>query len=190
MQKLFSVSFLRPPSKVTNFYTSPMPPFWKFFIKYIEQWTKTFSKKPVDWAGQKPVDRSVDRPINWRWFWNLPVGSGRENPDRFHLWFRPSPCSKVLVMCQTQVTVSDLPIYNILSHKRFLFPKFLMTSLYLICSLPPHPPSIKNPGYAYAPNLGMSVRMLQFKLLGEWSEPHNCWRSWEVKKLTLKIQPN
>ena len=43
-------------------------------------------KKPVDRASQKPVDR----PVNRRWFWNLPVGSGRENPDRFHLWFEPS----------------------------------------------------------------------------------------------------
>ena len=34
-------------------------PLWKFFIRYIEQWTKTFCKKPVDRAGQKPVDRPV-----------------------------------------------------------------------------------------------------------------------------------
>ena len=58
------------------------PPFWKFFIKYIEQWTKTLCKKTGWPSGQKPVDR----PVNRRWFWNLPVGSGRENPDRFHLW--------------------------------------------------------------------------------------------------------
>ena len=38
--------FLRSPSTDTNFNTSPMPsPFWKFFIRYIEQWTKTFCKK-------------------------------------------------------------------------------------------------------------------------------------------------
>ena len=78
--KIESFFFLRPPSKVTNFYTTPVPPFWKFFIRYIEQWTKTFCKKTVDRAGHKPVDR--------RWFWNLPVGSGRENPDRFHLCCR------------------------------------------------------------------------------------------------------
>ena len=45
----------------------------------IEQWKKPAVKKPVDRAGQKPVNR--------RWFWNLPVGSGRENPDRFDLWY-------------------------------------------------------------------------------------------------------
>ena len=31
-QKLFCVSFLRPPSKVTNFYTSPMPPHFENFL--------------------------------------------------------------------------------------------------------------------------------------------------------------
>ena len=38
----------------------PWPPstFWKFFIRCIEQWTKTFCKKTIDRAGQKPVDRS------------------------------------------------------------------------------------------------------------------------------------
>ena len=74
---LFLQFFLRPPSIVSNFNTSPMPPpFWKFFIRYIEQWTKTFCKKPVDRAGQKPVDR----PVNRRWFWNLPVGSRKSWP--------------------------------------------------------------------------------------------------------------
>ena len=74
---------LRPKSQDFTPHPCP-PPFWKFFIKYIEQWTKTLCKKPVDRAGPKPVDR----PVNRRWFWNLPVGSCRENPDRFHLWSR------------------------------------------------------------------------------------------------------
>ena len=34
-----------------------------------------------------------------------------------------------------------------LPHKKFLFQKFLMTSLYVVCGLAP--PPIKNPGYAY-----------------------------------------
>ena len=60
--------------------------FWKIFIRCIEQWTKIFFlEKPVDRAGQKPINRPVDRPVNRRRFWNLPVGSGRENPYRFHL---------------------------------------------------------------------------------------------------------
>ena len=36
---------------------------------------------------QKPsVKKTIDRLVNWRRFWNLAVGSGLENPDRFHLW--------------------------------------------------------------------------------------------------------
>ena len=93
-QKFFCIFFLRPPSKVTNFNTSPQiltphltslrkfsPPFWKFFVYTLNSEQKLSVKKTVDWAGQKPVDR----PINRRWFWNLPVWSGRENLDRFHL---------------------------------------------------------------------------------------------------------
>ena len=76
--------FLRPPSKVTNFNTSPMPPpFENFSLDTLKSEQKPSVKIPVDRAGQKPVDLRVNR----RWFWNLPVGSGRKNPDRFHLWY-------------------------------------------------------------------------------------------------------
>ena len=57
------------------------PPFENFLLDDLNNEQKPSVKKPVDRAGQKPVDR----PVNWRRFWNLPVGSGRENPDRFHL---------------------------------------------------------------------------------------------------------
>ena len=62
-QKLFCVSFLRLPFKVTNLNTSPMPPspFWKFFIKYIEQWTKTFYKK-TGWPGRSETGQPAGRP--------------------------------------------------------------------------------------------------------------------------------
>ena len=88
-QTFFCVFFLRPSSKVTNFNTPPMPlpPFENFSLNTLNSEEKSSVKKPVDRAGQKPVNRPVDRPVNRRWFWNLPVGLGRENPDRFHLWF-------------------------------------------------------------------------------------------------------
>ena len=41
---------------------------------------KTFCKK----TGRPGRSETVNR----RWFRNLPVGSGWENPDRFHLWCR------------------------------------------------------------------------------------------------------
>ena len=59
-----------------------MPPFENFLLDTLNSEQKFSVEKPVDRAGQKPVDL----PVNRRWFWNLPVGSGRENPDRFHLW--------------------------------------------------------------------------------------------------------
>ena len=71
--------FLRLPSKVKNFNTSLMPPFENFSLDTLNSEQKSSVKKPVDRAGQKPVNR--------RWFWNLPAGPGLENPDRFHLCF-------------------------------------------------------------------------------------------------------
>ena len=78
----------RPKSQILTSHPCP-PPFWKFYIRYIEQWTKPSVNKPADRAGQKPVDRAGQKPVNRRWFWNLPVGLGRENPDRFHFCSRP-----------------------------------------------------------------------------------------------------
>ena len=66
----------RPKSQILT--PHPCPLFRKLFFRCIDQWTKTFCKKPV---GQKPVNRPVHRGR----FWNLSVGSGQENPDRFHL---------------------------------------------------------------------------------------------------------
>ena len=57
-------------------------PFENFSLNILNSEQKPSVKKPVDRAGQK----QVDRPVNRRRFWNLQVGSGRENPDRFHLW--------------------------------------------------------------------------------------------------------
>ena len=45
---------------------------------------------------------------------------------------------------QLQIFHSTISLPN----KKFLFWEFLMTSLHVICGLPP-PPQIKNPGYAY-----------------------------------------
>ena len=41
---------------------------------------------------------------------------------------------KILVTCQ-QATILDLPSYDILSHKNFLFGKTLMTWLHVVCGL-------------------------------------------------------
>ena len=62
----------------------PSPPFENFSLDTLNNEQKPSVKKPVNRADQKPVNWSVNR----RWFWNLPVWSGRENPDRFHLWVR------------------------------------------------------------------------------------------------------
>ena len=60
---IFLVFFLRLRGKVTNFNTSPMPlpPFWKFFIRYIEQWTKTFCKK-TGRPGRSETGRPAGQP--------------------------------------------------------------------------------------------------------------------------------
>ena len=66
-----------------------------------------------------------------------------------NFFFKPSPFRKLSVKCQTR---PRLPIFHStisLSHKKFLFRKFLMTLLQVIFNLPPLPP-IKNPGHAYA----------------------------------------
>ena len=74
-QKFFSDT----PYEVTNFKTSPMaPPFENFSLDALNSERKPFVKNSVDRASQKPVDR--------RKFRNLPIGSGRENSDRFHFW--------------------------------------------------------------------------------------------------------
>ena len=64
--------FLRLPSKVTNFNTSPMPPFWKFFIRYIEQWTKTFCKKTGRPAGQPAMNLKFTGLVGSRKSWPIP----------------------------------------------------------------------------------------------------------------------
>ena len=64
--KRFFLFFLRPSSKVTNFNTSPMPLpllFENFSLDTLNSEQKPV-KIPVDRAGQKPVDR----PVNRRWF--------------------------------------------------------------------------------------------------------------------------
>ena len=96
--------FLRPPSKVTNFNTSPMPPpFKNFSLDTLNSEQKLSVKKPVDRAVQKPVDR----PVNRRWFWCLPVGSGRENPDCFHLWCAYQILVVASSYCYTHLCLSE-----------------------------------------------------------------------------------
>ena len=46
----------------------------------------TVNKNLLSKTGRPGRSELIDRPVNRRRFWNLPVGSGRENPDRFHLW--------------------------------------------------------------------------------------------------------
>ena len=89
-QNFFCVFFWdsRAKSQILTPHPCPSSPFEDFSLYTLNSEQKPSVKKPVDRAGQKPVDRPVDRPVNRRWFWNLPVGSGRENPDRFHLWFK------------------------------------------------------------------------------------------------------
>ena len=68
-----------PSSEVTNLNTKPMDPlpFENFSLDALNSQQKNSVKKPVD------------RPVNQRRFRNLPVGSGRENPDRFYLCNKP-----------------------------------------------------------------------------------------------------
>ena len=62
-QKFFCVFFQRPPSKVTNFNISPMPlpTFENFLLDTLNSEQKSSVKKPVNRAGQKPVDGPVNR---------------------------------------------------------------------------------------------------------------------------------
>ena len=63
--------------------------FENFLLDALNSEQKLSVKKPVDRAGQKPVDR----PVNRR---RLEIyRSGRENPDRFHLWDRASATEAV-----------------------------------------------------------------------------------------------
>ena len=62
-------------------------------------------------------------------------------------------------------TASDLPFYDFFVPQKFLFRKFLVTSLHVIFGLPPPPSPIKNPGYAYA--RGMAFRAVSPKSLLE-----------------------
>ena len=50
-QKFFCVFFLRPPSGVTNFNTSPIPPFAPLSLDALNSEQKPSVKKTVDWAS-------------------------------------------------------------------------------------------------------------------------------------------
>ena len=69
----------------------------------------------------------------------------------FNFLFKRSPIRKLLVKCQTRPRLLIFHSTISLSCKKFLFRKFLMTSLHVIFGLPP---LIKNPGYAYARGRG------------------------------------
>ena len=60
-----------------------------------------------------------------------------------------------------------------LPHKKFLFWKFLMTSLHVICGLGPTP--IKNPGYAYARSTYCNEKCTDRPSLSLWRCPLT-WR--------------
>ena len=75
--EIFFAFFFWNPRRESQILTPhPWPPFWTFFIRCIEQWAKTFCKKPIDRSGQKPVNR----PVNRRRFRNLPVWSRKSWP--------------------------------------------------------------------------------------------------------------
>ena len=75
MQKLFCVFFSETPHPESRILTPHLcpPPFENFLLDVLNSEPKLSVKKPVDRAGQK----LVDWPVNQRWFWILPVGSGR-----------------------------------------------------------------------------------------------------------------
>ena len=79
-----------------------------------------------------------------------------------NFWFKSSPFRKLSVKCQTRPRLLIFHSTISLSHKMFLFRKFLMTSLHVIFGLPP--PPIKNPGYAYA-------REMAREMHGKWFAP-------------------
>ena len=54
-----------------------------------------------------------------------------------NFWFKPSPFRKLSVTCQTRPRLLIFHSTKSLSHKKFLFRKFLMTSLHVIFGLPP-----------------------------------------------------
>ena len=63
--------------------------------------------------------------------------------------FKPSPLAKSLSSAKNRPLLLIFHSAVSLSHKKFLFRKFLWTSLHAVCGLAPlHP--IKNLGYAYA----------------------------------------
>ena len=55
----------------------------------------------------------------------------------FNFWFKPSTFSKILFKCQIRPRLLIFHSTISLYHKKFLFRKFLMTSLHAICGLPP-----------------------------------------------------
>ena len=74
-KKFFAFFFWDPRPKSQTLTTRPCPPpFWKFFIRYIEQWTKTFCKKTGRPGRSSGNDFKIYR-------------SGWKNPNRFHLCF-------------------------------------------------------------------------------------------------------
>ena len=84
----------------------------------------------------------------------------------FNFCFKPSPFRKLSVTCQTRPRLLIFHSTIFLSHKKFLFRNFLMTSLHVIFGLPL--PPIKNPGYAYA--RGMAFRAVSPQITA-WAPP-------------------
>ena len=82
-----------------------------------------------------------------------------QKPPNLHFLgvLKPSPFSKILVMCQTQATASDLKIYNIFAPRKFplskLFDGVIACDLWVV----PTPPQTKN----LAATLGLSQNLLR-----------------------------
>ena len=60
---------------------------------------------------------------------------------------KPSLQSKILVMCNTQATTSDLPVYKIFVPQKVSLSK--ISDDMITCDLWFAPPPIKNPDYVY-----------------------------------------
>ena len=70
--------FVKPPFKVTNFNTSPMPPLFENFSLNTLISEEKLSVKNRSTGRLTGDDFEIYR-------------SGRKNPDRFHLWFDSLP---------------------------------------------------------------------------------------------------
>ena len=79
----------------------------------------------------------------------------------FNFWFKSSPLNEFLVTCQHQATAFDLPFYDIFAPTKNSC--FKVSDDEIACDMRFGPPTIKNPGYAYAAvSVGLQRSLRQF----------------------------